>query len=157
MRSKFAERRHPLQKQTNIKQPCLELLVRRMCEFHLHQPLTATRLAVFEGHAVTNLTANGRLFNLTFERDVAGTRASASQTYDVVILAIGFGIEPRFAIPQTDTASYWRDAGVPGVDIDGNPSCSPWAAGKLQASGQKCKQPLSVRMPSERRVRRTCH
>lgn len=39
VRSKFAERRHPLQKQTNIKQPCLELLARGMREFHLHQPL----------------------------------------------------------------------------------------------------------------------
>lgn len=90
-------------------------------EFGEIRRVTATRLAVYEGHAVTNLTANGHQFNLTFERDVAGARVPASQTYGVVILAIGFGIEPRFAIPQTDTASYWRDAGVPGADIDGNP------------------------------------
>jgi len=91
-------------------------------EFGEVRRVTGARLVAFEGHAVTNLAANGRLFNVTFERDVAGgAREAASQTYDVVILAIGFGIEPRFAIPLTDTASYWRDAGVPGADIDGNP------------------------------------
>jgi NAD(P)-binding Rossmann-like domain len=91
-------------------------------EFGEVRRVTGARLSVFEGHSVTNLTHNGRLFNLTFERDVAGgARVPASQIYDVVILAIGFGIEPRFAIPLTDTASYWLDAGVPGADIDGNP------------------------------------
>ncbi|MBB2932057.1 ABC-three component system protein [Paraburkholderia silvatlantica] len=84
--------------------------------------VTERRLTVSERHEITAVTPNAGRFTVTFEREAAGGgRQVASHEFDIVLLAIGFGIEPRFAIPNTETASYWRDAGVPGEEIDGNP------------------------------------
>ncbi|QQO12460.1 FAD-dependent oxidoreductase [Bradyrhizobium diazoefficiens] len=79
-------------------------------------------LTVREGQQVTTVTPQAGRFIVTFERDAdGGLRKQASLEADVVVLAIGFGIESRFALPGTETASYWHDAGVPGAAIDGNP------------------------------------
>lgn len=91
-------------------------------EFGEVQFATEGRLVLNERHEVHAIAPNAGRFTLTFEREgPSGVRQSANQEFDIVVLAIGFGIEPRFAIPHTETASYWRDAGVPGADIDGNP------------------------------------
>lgn len=91
-------------------------------EFGEVRAATEGRLTVYERHEVTSIVPNAVRFNVTFEREaVGGGRETARQEFDIVLLAIGFGIEPRFAIPNTETASYWRDAGVPGAEIDGNP------------------------------------
>ncbi|CAG0961339.1 MAG: NAD(P)-binding protein [Rhizobiaceae bacterium] len=83
---------------------------------------TADRLTIRERHQVTAVTPQAGRFLVNFEREaVGGGRESASQEFDIVVLAIGFGIENRFALPGTETASYWHDAGIPGVEIDGNP------------------------------------
>lgn len=91
-------------------------------EFGEVRAATEGRLTVNERHEVTAVVPNGVRFRVTFEREaMGGGRQTASHEFDVILLAIGFGIEPRFAIPNTETASYWRDAGVPGAEIDGNP------------------------------------
>lgn len=91
-------------------------------EFDGVRSATQGRLTVNQRHVVTAVVPDAGRFITHFTRDApAGGRQSASQEFDVVVLAIGFGIEPPFAIPNTDTASYWLDAGVPGVAIDGNP------------------------------------
>lgn len=91
-------------------------------EFVEVRAATDERLAVNERHEVTAIAAHAASYTVIFNREVPGAgRQPASGEFDVVILAIGFGIEPRFAIPLTTTFSYWQDAGVPGADIDGNP------------------------------------
>lgn len=85
--------------------------------------VTATegRLILRERHQVTSVTPHNGRYLVTFEREAAnGTRENASQEFQTVILAIGFGLENRFALPGTDTPSYWHDAGVPGAEIAGN-------------------------------------
>lgn len=91
-------------------------------EFREILSATKGRLTVNELHKVTAVIPNGVRYTVTFDREDGGAgRRTASKEVDIVVLAIGFGIEPRFAIRDTDTASYWRDAGVPGAEIDGNP------------------------------------
>jgi len=91
-------------------------------EFDEVLAVTEGRLLVHERHEVTNVTPQANRFIVAFEREGAGgAREAASEEFDLVILAIGFGVENRFALPGTDTSSYWHDAGVPGADIDGNP------------------------------------
>ncbi|MEJ1962219.1 MAG: ABC-three component system protein [Gammaproteobacteria bacterium] len=83
---------------------------------------TQRRLTINVRHAVTGIASHAGRFIVSFERDAPdGERQAASQEFDIVVLAIGFGIEPQFAIPHTQTASYWRDASVPGAEINGNP------------------------------------
>ncbi len=90
-------------------------------EFDEVRSATEDRLTVRERHRVTAVTPQAGRFMVAFEREaVGGGRENASQEFDIVVLAIGFGIENRFALPGTETASYWRDAGVPGAEIDGN-------------------------------------
>jgi hypothetical protein len=91
-------------------------------EFSEVQSVAQGRLTVNERHEVTAVTPDAGRFILAFEREAAhGRRETASQEFDIVVLTIGFGVEPRFAIPNTETASYWHDAGVPGAEIGGNP------------------------------------
>ena len=90
-------------------------------EFGEVQLATEGHLTVHERHQVTAIASQAGRFMVTLEREaVGGGRRAASQEFDIVVLAIGFGIENRFALPGTETASYWRDAGVPGAEIDGN-------------------------------------
>ncbi|MDM0037040.1 NAD(P)-binding protein [Variovorax sp. J22P271] len=91
-------------------------------EFDEVRAATQGRLKVHLGHLVTAIAPYAGRFLTSFERDApAGGRQTSSQECEVVVLAIGFGIEHRFAIPLTETASYWHDAGVPGAEIAGNP------------------------------------
>lgn len=41
--------------------------------------------------------------------------------FDLVLLAIGFGLEPVEPIADVQSASYWSDAGVPSVELIGRP------------------------------------
>lgn len=91
-------------------------------EFSQVAAATTGRLTVRVRYAVTGIVSNAGRFTVSFQRDApGGGHETASQEFDIVVLAIGFGIEPQFAIPHTQTASYWRDASVPGAEIDGNP------------------------------------
>jgi hypothetical protein len=91
-------------------------------EFNQVASVTAGRLNVRVQHAVTGIASNAGRFTVSFQREAPGGGPQiASKEFDIVVLAIGFGIEPQFAIPGTPTPSYWRDASVPGAEIDGNP------------------------------------
>lgn len=90
-------------------------------EFGEVQAAVSGRLAVNLRHEVISAVPSAGRFIVKFEREaVGGGRETASKEFDIVVLTIGFGVEPRFAIPNTETASYWRDSGVPGNEIDGN-------------------------------------
>jgi hypothetical protein len=70
---------------------------------------------------VTSVVPKANGFDIHFEREGAGgVREQAQTEADTVIFAFGFGVEPQRGIPNTITESYWRDAGVPGPEIDGN-------------------------------------
>lgn len=91
-------------------------------EFEEVRLVTDGRLTVSERNEVTSIERSGTRFIVTFAREAAGGgRETARREFDIVLLAIGFGVEPRFGIPHTETASYWHDAGVPGAEISGNP------------------------------------
>ncbi|MDQ0420292.1 hypothetical protein J2045_001311 [Peteryoungia aggregata LMG 23059] len=90
-------------------------------EFSEVQMATEDRLLVRTRHAITAITPQAGRFIVSFEREAdGGARETASQEFDIVVLAIGFGLENPFALPGTETPSYWRDAGVPGAEIAGN-------------------------------------
>lgn len=79
------------------------------------------RLTIRERHQVMAIEPQNGRYLVSFEREGAnGVREEASQEFQVIVLAIGFGLENRFALPGTDTPSYWHDAGVPGAEIAGN-------------------------------------
>lgn len=90
-------------------------------EFEQLRAATHGQPSTFLRHTVTGVEPVGDRFLVHFKHDTpAATQQSATHEFDVVVLAIGFGIEPPSPIPNTQTASYWHDAGVPGASIDGN-------------------------------------
>jgi len=90
-------------------------------EFNQVAAATGGRLNLRLRHAVTGIVSNAGRFTVSFQREAPGGGLEiAKKEFDIVVLAIGFGIEPQFAIPDTPTPSYWRDASVPGAEIDGN-------------------------------------
>lgn len=92
-------------------------LVREFGEVHA---AVGDRLLVHTRHRVTRVTATGATFEIGFEADnPVGGLAPGARTVDLVILAIGFGLEPRQQIHGIQSESYWRDSGVPGGDIEG--------------------------------------
>lgn len=79
---------------------------------------TGDRLRTHRGHDVTAVEPRGRHFDIRFVREGAGGHSeSASQTVDLVVLAIGFGLEAGQPIRNTVTESYWSEAGVPGAAL----------------------------------------
>lgn len=81
-------------------------------------------------HTVTGVVPRGSGFQVHFTHDApTGGRQDAVHEFDLVVLAIGFGIELRSPIPNTQTESYWHDAGVPEASIDGNPAPTFFVSG----------------------------
>lgn len=81
-------------------------------------------------HTVTSIVPRGSGFQVHFTHDApADGRQTAEHEFDIVVLAIGFGIERPSPIPNTQTESYWRDAGVPEASIDGNPAPTFFVSG----------------------------
>lgn len=81
-------------------------------------------------HTVTGVVPRGSSFQVHFTHDTpVGGRQTAEHEFDLVVLAIGFGIELPSPIPNTQTQSYWRDAGVPDASIDGNPAPTFFVSG----------------------------
>lgn len=97
-------------------------------EFEMLAATLDPRISVRTGHSVRGVTPNARVLDVAFDRDRtladaafnAAGRVEATESYDLVIFAFGFGLEPPvgagIAMP-----SYWRDGGVPGPEIQGNP------------------------------------
>jgi len=79
------------------------------------------RLEIATRHDVRGVNpVGGGRYDLRIERDAAGgTREQVREEFDVVILAVGFGLEDRHAVAGLDMPRYWEDAGVPGPVIDG--------------------------------------
>jgi len=91
-------------------------------EFNEVRAAVGDRLVVHLLHVVTSVVSKTNGFSIHFEREGAGgTREQAQTDVDIVIFAFGFGVEPQRVLPNTVTESYWRDAGVPGPEIAGNP------------------------------------
>jgi hypothetical protein len=91
-------------------------------EFNELRAALGDRPAVHLSHLVTSVVPKPNGFDIHFERESArGVREPAQTEVEIVIFAFGFGVEPLRGIPNTVTESYWRDAGVPGPEIDGNP------------------------------------
>ncbi|PYD71785.1 hypothetical protein CFR74_13055 [Novacetimonas hansenii] len=80
------------------------------------------RLVTRCDNSVMSITSNGSAFEITFERDAAnGERETSRLTVDMVVLAIGFGIESPRPIAGISTQTYWLDSGVPDGYVDGQP------------------------------------
>ena len=84
------------------------------------------RIDILLRHNVRSIAPAGDGYEISFERepnalDVAGgeDRGTGCTRVDLVILAFGFGLEPLRPLPNTNTESYWSDAGVPGPEITG--------------------------------------
>ncbi|QNE05080.1 ABC-three component system protein [Croceicoccus marinus] len=95
-------------------------------EFENVVALFPQRIRVNLRHEVTDSGLAGGKPQLTFRRDPhageAGNgpdlRVSAQATFDLVILAFGFGLEPAHT-PAGVTVSYWSDASVPVSEFQG--------------------------------------
>ncbi|MBB5695945.1 ABC-three component system protein [Muricoccus pecuniae] len=89
-------------------------------EFDEVRAAVGDRLLVHTGHRVTRVTASGATFEVDFDADdPTGGLAPGARIVDLLVLAIGFGLERRQPIRGVQSESYWRDAGVPGGDIEG--------------------------------------
>jgi len=82
---------------------------------------TGGRLDVRTRHRVTAGERQDRAIQLAFERhpDV-GPAEEKTETFDLVILAFGFGMEAPGAA-YASLPSYWEDGGMPGVEFTGRP------------------------------------
>lgn len=80
------------------------------------------RLVARLGHLVTGVTPNTTGFQISYECDTShGGREAGGVRVDIIVLAIGFGLESRRLVAGIRPESYWRDAGVPGGDVEGRP------------------------------------
>jgi NAD(P)-binding Rossmann-like domain len=78
------------------------------------------RLIAHRSSRVTGVAQAGRTYQMCYDRDDgAGSLCPEGLSVDLVVLAIGFGLEPTWSIPGVRTESYWRDAGVPGGNVAG--------------------------------------
>ena len=99
-------------------------------EFEQLQAALQRKPRILLRHTVTGIDQIGESFRVHFTHDTpAPGRQTTTHEFDVVVLAIGFGIEPPSPIPNTQTASYWLDAGVPEASIDGNPEPTFFVSG----------------------------
>ena len=82
---------------------------------------TGGRLDVRTRHRVTSGKRQGRALQLTFEQHPAvGPAEVKTETFDLVILAFGFGMEEPGAA-YASLPSYWEDGGMPGLEFTGRP------------------------------------
>jgi NAD(P)-binding Rossmann-like domain len=95
-------------------------------EFDGLAAIVGTRLQVKVRHKVTQAEPAGRALRLTFEHDPmhgdtvnADRRAESKDTFNLVLLAFGFGLEPPITAAGVAMPSYWSDAGVPGPEFEG--------------------------------------
>ncbi len=75
-------------------------------------------------HRVTKLRREGNSYEVVFHNlDVAPPEPGSepSEAFDMVLLAIGFGLEPTEVVRGIQTASYWSDAGVPVGEFEARP------------------------------------
>ncbi|OOG70027.1 hypothetical protein B0E45_14595 [Sinorhizobium sp. A49] len=86
----------------------------------------AGRLEKRTGHQVKQIRGVGTTYEIIYDRlDNApggGPAQNLSDRFDMVFLAIGFGLEPRETIRAIADTSYWSDAGVPTAEFAARPT-----------------------------------
>ncbi len=89
------------------------------------------RLMTKTGHQVTSIISDGATFTITSQRDVetGSGREPVRQTVDLVVLAIGFGLEPDKPVTGIPAQTYWLDSGVPDGNVEGRPRLSVMVSG----------------------------
>lgn len=73
-------------------------------------------------HEVTGLTRMADGYQVASKKlDIAdgAPDAAVCEQFHMVLLAVGFGVEPLEALPTVQSASYWSDAGVPVAEFQG--------------------------------------
>lgn len=82
---------------------------------------TGERLVVHCASKVTGVEPDESTYQLRYEvaDGVGGLRRDGLRV-DLIVIAVGFGLEPTWPIPGIRAESYWRDAGVPGGDVAGH-------------------------------------
>lgn len=69
---------------------------------------------------VMSITSDGNAFEIAFERDTPdGGRETRRHTVDLVVLAIGFGLESLRSVEGIVDQTYWLDSGVPAGFVEG--------------------------------------
>jgi hypothetical protein len=98
-------------------------------EFEAVVDAVAPRLRVHLRHNITAARAAGTALQLDFRRDLrAGELGEADgqlpgqATFDLLLLAFGFGLEETLPLPGVPSSSYWSDAGVPVAEFEGRPA-----------------------------------
>lgn len=76
-------------------------------------------------HRVTQVRARGNTYEVVFDRldhtQAGPPEEGVSDRFDMVFLAIGFGLEPAEEIEGIPNASYWSAAGMPGAEFAARP------------------------------------
>ena len=95
-------------------------------EFEAVVDAIAPRLRVNLRHVVTAARVTGAALQLDFRRDprlgeapAADGQVPGQATFDLLLLAFGFGLETTQQVPGVPTASYWSDVGVPVAEFEG--------------------------------------
>ncbi|QRG08699.1 hypothetical protein EZH22_10680 [Xanthobacter dioxanivorans] len=95
-------------------------------EFEAVVEAVAPRLRVNLRHGVTAARVAGAALQLDFRRDprpgeapAADAQVPGQATFDLLLLAFGFGLESAQQVSGVPTASYWSDAGVPVAEFEG--------------------------------------
>lgn len=81
---------------------------------------TNGRLMVHRRSKVIAVEPMGDTFQVNYESDDgAGGFRQVGLRVNLLVIAVGFGLEPTWPIPGVKAESYWRDAGVPGGNVAG--------------------------------------
>lgn len=76
-------------------------------------------------HRVSGLAVAAGGYDLSFV-DLDGPALAAgnelTERFSLVLLAVGFGLEPHEPVQNIQSASYWSDAGVPVAEFEGRPT-----------------------------------
>ncbi|MER9483259.1 hypothetical protein NKI74_28455 [Mesorhizobium sp. M0494] len=85
----------------------------------------APRLQPRVRHQVTalNVVPDGYQIEFTdLDRPLPAPGNGLREQFHIVLLAVGFGVEPIEPVPTIQSASYWTDAGVPVAEFAGRPT-----------------------------------
>jgi len=85
----------------------------------------APRLQQRLRHSVTGLAVAADGYEVSF-RDLDNPpppgAPDSSERFNMVLLAVGFGLEPHEPVQNIQSASYWSDGGVPVAEFEGRPT-----------------------------------
>ncbi len=76
-------------------------------------------------HQVSGLTVAADGYDLSFvdlDQPAPADGEEPTERFNMVLLAIGFGLEPHEPVKYIQSASYWSDAGVPVAEFEGRPT-----------------------------------